>query len=537
MAKQILYGSDARAKLKSGVDQTANAVKVTLGGKGRNVVFTNSDHPQAPVYITKDGVTVCQNISLQDPLESVGCRMITSVANKTVLEAGDGTTTATVLAQGIFNDAVVMADKGTNPMELKKGIEMAVEAVVSELKKMTRPVDIDSDMLSQVATVSANNDATIGGLIAEAYGKIGKSGVVKISDSGSANTEIKIREGIQFDKGYISPYCVTNPAKMISELTDVAVLVYDRKIVTANDLIGVFSKTIPKGLSLLIICDDLEAEAFATLNTNRMKSQTPVCVVQAPYYGQRRLDFLRDIAVITGGAFICEQDGLTLDALDPNTLGRCEKITVSQSECTLIGCKGTEESVKARVDELRLLAELTETKEVDKVFLLERAAKLSGGVAVLYVGGMSDVEVREKKDRCDDAIRATKAALEEGVVPGGGIALLRCANALSITSDIRGVQEGIEIVKRVILHPILQILSNAGFDSVDAGDIVVRLLGSEESIGYDVNTDKDVDMFVAGILDPLKVVRVALENAASIASILVTSEALMVELPEKERVN
>jgi len=540
MSKKILYGAAARAGILEGVNKTADAVKVTLGGKGRNVVFTNSNHPQAPLFITKDGVTVCQNISLEDPVESIGCRAITGVASKTVLESGDGTTTATILAQAIFSRSVDLANNGVNSMEIKKGIEIAVAACVEHLKSIAIPCE--DEMLSHVATVSANNDPVIGELIAEAYRKIGKNGVVRIADSGSIKTEIKIRDGIQFEKGYVSPYCVTNPAKMTCELENTIVFIYDRKISTANDLIAVFSKTIkyahpmfPPNTqpSLLIICDDLEGEAFATLNTNRMKANIPVCVVQAPYYGQRRLDFLRDVAVITGGVFVNEQDGLTLDKFDPRDLGVCEKVVITQSDCTLIGGKGEKEKVDSRINELRLLADIPDTKQIEKEFILERAAKLEGGIAVLYVGGMNDVEVREKKDRCDDAIRATKAALEEGVVPGGGLALLKCESAvLSILDNYTGgIKDGIELIFSVLSVPIDQILENAG---VDCSEIIRNIRTTEGNTGYNVNTDEHEDMLKSGIIDPVKVVRVALENASSMASLLVTSEALMVEIEDKQ---
>lgn len=522
MSKTILYGEDARTRLKVGVDSVANAVKVTLGARGRTVII---DNPYIPSIVTKDGVTVARNIELADPIENVGAAMVKDVALKVLELSGDGTTTACVLAQAFFDEGRKLVAAGIDPMQLKKGIDNGVEQAVAHLAEISIPV---SDKLREVATVSANNDAYIGGLVAEAYSKIGKSGIVTIEKSGSTETEIKLVDGMELNKGFLSPFCVSDITKMSAELKNTLVLIYDRPITTATDLLKIFDVALKKvsGVSLLIICSEMDGEAFATFNVNRMKYQVPAAVIQAPSYGEERRQIIEDIAILTGGTVISEQNGLVLDKLTPSLFGKCDSVTVTKDKCTIVGGKGSKESIDTRMEELLTLASFPGTTEIEKVRLESRIAKLGGGVAILYVGGVSEVEISEKKDRCDDAIRATKAAIDEGIVPGGGYALLSCPITVFGNRDYAA---GIEVVKKVLEAPIRQLCENAG---IDAGWVVREC--KERGLGYNLLTDKFEELISSGIIDPKKVVRIALEQAASVAGTLLTSNVLMVEIPTKE---
>jgi chaperonin GroEL len=530
MSKTILFGTEARKVLKSGADKVANAVKVTLGPKGRNVIIGR--HGFQPL-ITKDGVTVARHITLPDPIEHEAGMMVRDVAIRSWELTGDGTTTATVLAQEILNEGLALIDSGSNPMELKKGIDKAVEQVVTALK--AQAIAVTPETLVHVATVSANGDDFIGKLVADTYNELGKDCTISIEDSNTFETNMKIVEGMQVDSGYIDPYYVTNPQRMICELKNVAVLIYDRKITTAKELtdnnIGIFGKILPSGKSLLIICADLEAEAYATINVNRMRSQIPVCVIKCPSYGENRKRILEDIAILTGGTVISEQNGFVLDKLQINQLGICDTVTVTKDSCMFVGGKGTKDAIEQRVNELRILADQPETIIGEKDLLRARAAKLSGGVAVMYVGGNSEVEVKEKKDRCDDAVRACKAALEEGIVAGGGMALLKAGGFTIAPGDPEDVKKGMELIQIVSTSPIWQMCMNAGMNKDVAKLLVKNVFAS--NIGYNFATDQYENLIETGIIDPVKVVRIALESAASIAGTMLTSEVLMVEIPDK----
>ncbi len=527
MPKKILYGAEARAALKSGVDQIADGIKVTLGAKGRNVIIGR--HGFAPI-ITKDGVTVARHITLSDPIEHEAAMLIREVAIRAWELTGDGTTTATVLAQQIVNEGITLINNGTNPMELKKGIDKAVEQVVASLKQQA--IEVTPETLVHVATVSANGDAEIGKLVADTYNKLGKDCVIKIEDGNTFESEMKITEGMQVDSGYIDQWYVTNPYRMVCEMKNVAVLIYDKKIDKASELLGVkngdggvFGKVLPSGKSLLIICAELEGEAYGTVHVNRERSNIPVCVIRCPGFGENRKRILDDIAVLTGGTVISEQNGYTLEKLTVNQLGVCDAITVTKDACTFIGGKGSSDKIKERVEQLRVLSEQSESIRGEREALLSRAAKLAGGVAVMYVGGNSDVEVKEKKDRCDDAVRACKAALEEGIVPGGGMALLR--SKVDIFDYRQDVANGMNLIATVLQSPFRQMCRNAGIDP----DTIVL----EDGKGFNFATEQYEDLMASGIIDPVKVVRIALESAASIASTMLTSECLMVDYPEKQQ--
>ncbi|WP_320111425.1 chaperonin GroEL [Draconibacterium orientale] len=526
MAKEIKFDIEARDLLKSGVDQLANAVKVTLGPKGRNVVIEKKfGAPQ----ITKDGVTVAKEIELSDAYENMGAQMVKEVASKTGDDAGDGTTTATVLAQSIVNVGLKNVTAGANPMDLKRGIDKAVEAVVASIKEQAQTIGDDYAKIESVAKISANNDAVIGSLIAEAMKKVHKEGVITIEEAKGTDTYVDVVEGMQFDRGYLSPYFVTDAEKMVAELDNPFILIHDKKISTMKDLLPVLEATAQTGRPLMIISEDVDGEALATLVVNRLRGSLKVCAVKAPGFGDRRKEMLEDIAILTGGTVITEEKGMKLEQATIDMLGQCEKITVDKENTTVVNGAGAQEAIAARVNQIKTQMETT-TSDYDKEKLQERLAKLAGGVAVIYVGAASEVEMKEKKDRVDDALHATRAAVEEGIVPGGGVALVRAIAALE---DLKGENDdettGVEIVKRAIEEPLRQIVANAGKE----GAVVVQnVKDGEGDYGYNARTDEYQKLYEAGVIDPAKVTRVALENAASIAGMFLTTETVIVEVKE-----
>lgn len=527
MAKQVKYNVEARDALKRGVDILANAVKVTLGPKGRNVII---DKKFGSPAITKDGVTVAKEIELKDPIENMGAQMVKEVASKTADIAGDGTTTATVLAQAIVTAGIKNVAAGANPMDLKRGIDKAVAAVVENLKKQSQAVGDDNNKIKQVASISANNDEVIGSLIAEAMQKVGKDGVITVEEAKGTETEVKTVEGMQFDRGYLSPYFVTNADKMEAELDSPYILIYDKKISNMKELLPVLEKTVQTGKPLLIIAEDLDGEALATLVVNKIRGSLKVAAVKAPGFGDRRKAMLEDIAILTGGIVISEERGYKLENADLTYLGTAEKVVIDKDNTTVINGAGQSEDIKARVSQIKAQIETT-TSDYDKEKLQERLAKLSGGVAVLYVGAASEVEMKEKKDRVDDALHATRAAVEEGIVAGGGVAFIRAVESLS---ELKGANEdettGIAIVKRAIEEPLRQICENAGIE----GSIVVqKVKEGTGDFGYNARTDVYEYLIGAGVIDPTKVSRVALENAASIAAMLLTTEVVLADEPEE----
>jgi chaperonin GroEL len=527
MAKQVKYNVEARDALKRGVDILANAVKVTLGPKGRNVII---DKKFGSPSITKDGVTVAKEIELKDPIENMGAQMVKEVASKTADIAGDGTTTATVLAQAIVTAGIKNVAAGANPMDLKRGIDKAVEAVVINLKAQSQTVGDDFSKIKQVASISANNDDKIGSLIAEAMEKVGKDGVITVEEAKGTETEVKTVEGMQFDRGYLSPYFVTNADKMEAELESPFILIYDKKISNMKELLPVLEKTVQTGKPLVIISEDLDGEALATLVVNKIRGSLKVVAVKAPGFGDRRKAMLEDIAILTGGIVISEERGYKLENADLTYLGSAEKVVVDKDNTTVINGAGQSEDIKARIGQIKAQIETT-TSDYDKEKLQERLAKLSGGVAVLYVGAASEVEMKEKKDRVDDALHATRAAVEEGIVAGGGVAFIRAVASLS---DLKGANEdentGIAIVKRAIEEPLRQICENAGIE----GSIVVqKVKEGKDDFGYNARTDVYENLIGAGVIDPTKVSRVALENAASIAAMLLTTEVVLADEPEE----
>lgn len=527
MAKQVKYNVEARDALKKGVDILANAVKVTLGPKGRNVII---DKKFGSPAITKDGVTVAKEIELKDPIENMGAQMVKEVASKTADIAGDGTTTATVLAQAIVTAGIKNVAAGANPMDLKRGIDKAVAAVVENLKKQSQSVGDDNNKIKQVGSISANNDEVIGALIAEAMKKVGKDGVITVEEAKGTETEVKTVEGMQFDRGYLSPYFVTNADKMEAELDNPFILIYDKKISNMKELLPVLEKTVQTGKPLVIISEDLDGEALATLVVNKIRGSLKVVAVKAPGFGDRRKAMLEDIAILTGGIVISEERGYKLENADLTYLGSAEKVVVDKDNTTIINGAGQSEDIKARVGQIKAQIETT-TSDYDKEKLQERLAKLSGGVAVLYVGAASEVEMKEKKDRVDDALHATRAAVEEGIVAGGGVAFIRAVASLS---DLKGANEdettGIAIVKRAIEEPLRQICENAGIE----GSIVVqKVKEGKDDFGYNARTDVYENLIGAGVIDPTKVSRVALENAASIAAMLLTTEVVLADDPEE----
>jgi len=527
MAKEITFDTVAREKLKAGVDALANAVKVTLGPKGRNVVI---DKKFGAPHITKDGVTVAKEIELSDPIENMGAQMLKEVASKTADQAGDGTTTATVLAQAMVGAGLKNVASGANPMDLKRGMDKAVKAVVSELRNISREVGSDYEKIKQVATISANNDETVGSLIADAMKKVGTEGVITVEEAKGTETDVKTVEGMQLDRGYLSPYFVTNTENMEVELENAFILIYDKKISSMKELLPVLEKTAQSGKPLLIIAEDVDGEALATLVVNKIRGALRVAAVKAPGFGDRRKAMLQDIAVLTGGTVISEETGLKLDNATLEDLGRAEKISIDKDNTTIVNGAGVKENILARVNEIKSQIEKT-TSDYDQEKLQERLAKLAGGVAVLYVGAATEVEMKEKKDRVDDALHATRAAVEEGIVPGGGVALIRASAALdSLTGLNDDETTGIQIVRRAIEEPLRQIVANAGGE----GAVVIqKIREGKGDFGYNARNEQYEDLFIAGVIDPTKVCRVALENASSIAGMLLTTECVISDIKEE----
>ena len=526
MAKEITFNTHAREKLKAGVDALANAVKVTLGPKGRNVVI---DKKFGAPHITKDGVSVAKEIELKDPIENMGAQMLKEVASKTADIAGDGTTTATVLAQAIVTAGLKNVASGANPMDLKRGIDKAVEAVVADLKKISRTVGSDNAKIKQVGSISANNDEAIGTLIADAMAKVGTEGVITVEEAKGTETEVKTVEGMQFDRGYLSPYFVTNAENMEADLENAFILIYDKKVSTMKELLPVLEKTAQTGRPLLIIAEDVDGEALATLVVNKIRGALKVAAVKAPGFGDRRKAMLQDIAILTGGQVISEETGLKLENATLEDLGRAEKITVDKDNTTIVNGTGSKDAIQARIGEIKAQIDKT-TSDYDREKLQERLAKLAGGVAVLYIGAATEVEMKEKKDSVDDALHATRAAVEEGIVPGGGVALIRASKALE---NLKGAnddeQTGIAIIVRAIEEPLRQIVANAGGE----GAVVVdKVRSGKDDFGYNARTESYENLIEAGVIDPTKVVRVALENAASIAGMLLTTECVISDIKE-----
>ena len=527
MAKIIEYSANARQALKRGVDQLAEAVKVTLGPKGRNVVIEKKFGAQS---VTKDGVTVAKEIELEDPFENMGAQMVKEVASKTSDVAGDGTTTATVLAQMIFNEGMRNVTAGANPMDLKRGIDEAVKAVVENIKKMSKTVT-DRKEIAQVATISANNDNTIGELIADAMEKVGKDGVITVEEAKTTETSMEVVEGMQFDRGYISPYFVTNPEDMEAVLEDPFILIHDKKISAMKDLLPVLEKVAQMGKSMLVIAEDVEGEALATLVVNKLKGTLKVAAVKAPGFGDRRKAMLEDIAILTGGRVIAEEAGFKLENATISDLGRAKRIRIDKDNTTIVEGAGETKEIQGRIGQIKKQIEVT-TSDYDREKLQERLAKLAGGVAVLNVGAATEVELKEKKARVEDALHATRAAVEEGIVPGGGVALLRSIPTLDNLKVKGDKKVGVAIVKRALEEPVRQIVNNTGLE----GSVVVQKLKEKEGgYGFNAQTEKYEDLMVAGVIDPTKVVRIALENAASVSSLLLTTEALVAEKPKEEK--
>ncbi|KQT23809.1 molecular chaperone GroEL [Chryseobacterium sp. Leaf405] len=528
MAKEIKFDIESRDALKRGVDALANAVKVTLGPKGRNVVIEKSFG--AP-HVTKDGVSVAKEIELEDRVENMGAQMVKEVASKTNDIAGDGTTTATVLAQAIVREGLKNVAAGANPMDLKRGIDKAVTAVVENLKSQSKTVGDSTEMVKQVASVSANNDETIGSLIAEAFGKVGKEGVITVEEAKGIDTTVDVVEGMQFDRGYQSPYFVTNPEKMVAEVENPYILLVEKKISSMKELLPVLEPIAQGGKSLLIISEEVEGEALATLVVNKLRGSLKIAAVKAPGFGDRRKAMLEDIAILTGGTVISEEQGFTMENITIDMLGTAEKVTIDKDNTTIVNGGGEESKIKGRVAQIKAQME-TSTSDYDKEKLQERLAKLAGGVAVLYVGAASEVEMKEKKDRVDDALHATRAAVEEGIVAGGGVALVRAIAALENLTGINSDETtGIKIVKRAIEEPLRQIVANAGGEG---SVIVAKVAEGTGDFGYNAKTDEYVNMLEAGIIDPTKVTRVALENAASVSGMLLTTECVITEVKSAE---
>ena len=528
MAKEIKFDVDVRSKMKEGADALADAVKVTLGPKGRNVVI---DKKFGAPQVTKDGVTVAKEVELEDRYANMGAQMVKEVASKTNEQAGDGTTTATVLAQAIINVGLKNVTAGANPMDLKRGIDKAVAAVVKDLKKQSKKVGSDYSKIEQVGTISANNDSTIGKLIADAMSKVKGDGVITVEEAKGTETEVKVVEGMQFDRGYISPYFMTNPDKMETVLDDCSILICDKKISTMKDLLPILEPIAREGKDLLIIAEDVDGEALTTLVVNKLRGTLKIAAVKAPGFGDRRKEMLQDIATLTGAIVVSEERGFTLENTTPDMLGKAEKVTITKDNTTIVGGSGVKEDIADRVAQIRKQIETT-TSDYDKEKLQERLGKLAGGVAVLYVGAGSEIEMKEKKDRVEDALNATRAAVEEGYLPGGGVAYIRAAEALK---NLKGENEdettGIHIIARAIEEPLRQIAENAG---VEGSVIIQKIRENKGDFGYNARTDEFVNMFEAGVIDPTKVARVALENAASVAGMLLTTECGIVDIPEKE---
>ena len=527
MAKDIKFDVEARDSIKRGVDALANAVKVTLGPKGRNVIISKSfGAPQ----VTKDGVTVAKEIELEDALENMGAQMVKEVASKTNDIAGDGTTTATVLAQAIVKEGLKNVAAGANPMDLKRGIDKAVEAITANLEKQAKKVSDSSEMIKQVAAISSNNDDFIGSLIAEAFGKVGKEGVITVEEAKGTDTYVDVVEGMQFDRGYLSPYFVTDPEKMNTVLENPMILLCDKKISSMKDLLPVLEPVAQQGKALLIIAEDVDGEALATLVVNKLRGSLKIAAVKAPGFGDRRKAMLEDIAILTGGTVISEERGFTLENATLDMLGTAETVTIDKDNTTIVNGAGKKADIKARVNQIKAQIETT-TSDYDKEKLQERLAKLAGGVAVLYVGAASEVEMKEKKDRVDDALHATRAAVEEGIVAGGGVALVRAKAVLKdVKAENSDEKTGIDIVTRAVEAPLRTIVENAGGE----GSVVInKVMDGKKAYGYNAKTGEYVDMLQAGIIDPKKVTRVALENAASVAGMILTTECALVDIKEE----
>lgn len=529
MAKMIKFDTDARDALKRGVDTLANAVKVTLGPKGRNVVI---DKKFGSPSITKDGVSVAKEIELKDPIENMGAQMVKEVASKTADLAGDGTTTATVLAQAIINAGMKNVAAGANPMDLKRGVDKAVKSVVEYLKTISVEVGDDNKKIEQIATISANNDFEIGKLIADAMARVGKEGVITVEEAKGTDTYVDVVEGMQFDRGYLSPYFVTNAEKMEVEAENPYILIYDKKISNMKELLPVLEKTVQTGRHLIIISEDVEGEALATLVVNKIRGTLKISAVKAPGFGDRRKAMLEDIAILTGGTVISEERGYKLENADLSFLGTAERVTIDKDNTTIINGQGKKEDITARVNQIKAQMEST-TSDYDKEKLQERLAKLAGGVAVLYVGAASEMEMKEKKDRVDDALHATRAAVEEGIVPGGGVAFIRALAALeNVKTDNEDQKTGVNIIRKALEEPLRMIIANTGGE----GSIIVqKIREGQNDFGYNALTEQYENMYEAGVIDPTKVARVAIENAASVAGMLLTTECVLAEEPEEEK--
>ncbi len=527
MAKNIIFNTEAREQLRLGVDALANAVKVTLGPKGRNVII---DKKFGAPHITKDGVSVAKEVELEDPIQNMGAQLVKEVASKTNDQAGDGTTTATVLAQAIVNTGIKNVTAGANPMDLKRGIDKAVMAVVADLKARSREIGEGKEKVEQVATISANNDKFIGQIIADAMDKVKKEGVITIEEAKGLDTTVKVVEGMQFDRGYLSPYFVTNTEKMEATYENPFILIYDKKISNLKELLPILEKTVQTGRGLLIISEDIEGEALATLVVNRLRGSLKIVAVKAPGFGDRRKEMLEDIAILTGGTVISEEKGYKLEDADLSMLGTAQKITVDKDNTTIVSGAGDKAAIEGRVNQIRSQIEKT-TSDYDREKLQERLAKLAGGVAVIYVGAASEVEMKEKKDRFDDALHATRAALEEGIIPGGGVAFIRAISALdNLKGENEDEQTGIQIVRRALEEPLRQIVANAGME----GSVVVNKVKElEGDNGFNARTEVYEDLHASGVIDPTKVARVAIENAASIASMILTTECVLSEIKEE----
>ena len=531
MTKVIKFDLDARTSIKTGVDKLANAVKVTLGPKGRNVILQKS---YGSPHITKDGVSVAKEIELEDPIENIGAQLVREVASKTADQAGDGTTTATVLTQAIFNDGLKMVTAGANPMDLKKGIDKAVEAVVDELKKMSKKISTSKEV-EQIATISANNDSQIGSMIASAMDVVGKDGIITVEAAKGTETSVKTVEGMQFDRGYLSPFFVTNQEKMDADLESPYILLYEKKISSLKEILPVLEQTAQTGKPLLIIAEDIEGEALASLVVNKMRGTLKVAAVKAPAFGDRRKEMLNDIAILTGGSVISEELGMKLEDTTLDMLGSAEKVTIDKDTTTIINGGGTTEAIKARIDVIKAQIDKS-TSDYDKEKLQERLSKLAGGVAILYIGASTETEMKEKKDRVDDALHATRAAVAEGIIPGGGVALLKASDVLINTAfhtnlENADQQLGANIIQSAIKSPFKTIISNAG----GSPDVIInKVIELGGNFGYNARIDEYVDMIETGIIDPTKVTRLALENAASIAGLLLTTECVVGIKPEQK---
>ena len=528
MAKEVIFDFEARRSLKKGVDILSNAVKVTLGPKGRNVII---DKSYGSPSITKDGVTVAKEIELKDPVENMGAQMVKEVASKTSDVAGDGTTTATVLAQAIITAGLKNVTAGANPMDLKRGIDKAVTAVIADLKRQTRQIGDSTEKIEQVAAISANNDPDTGRLIAEAMNKVKKEGVITIEEAKGIETTVKVVEGMQFDRGYISPYFITDPEKMEAVFEHPYILIHDKKISIMKDMLPVLEKVAQSGRPLLVIAEDVDGEALATMVVNKLRGSLKIVAVKAPGFGDRRKEMLEDIAVLTGGTVISEEKGYKLEDANLSYLGNAEKISVDKENTTIVGGKGEKKHIEGRIAQIKKQIEST-TSDYDREKLQERLAKLSGGVAVIYVGAASEVEMKSKKDLFDDALHATRAAIEEGIVPGGGVAYIRTISALDgIKGDNEDEDTGIEIVKRALEEPLRQIVENAGLE----GSVVAqKVKEGKDDFGFNARTDRYENLFQSGVIDPTKVTRVALEHAASIAGMLLTTECVLAEIKEEK---